>query len=229
MILDMKKNGMIPYVVPFVLYLVLSQVAASFDRYYVELYIFFALIVSGVAIYLLRGHEIFHAHKNVGSGVLVGVVGIIIWILLSRSNIDEIVITLLPAWLQPEPRLGFNPFTEISNPIAIGIFIFVRTVSLTILVPVVEELFWRGFLLRWVISESWESQKIGVFTVRSFFWVVLLFTLAHPEWFAAAVYCALLNLLLYWKKDLWLCVIAHGTSNFLLVVYILMTDSWGLW
>ncbi len=229
MILDIKKHGMVPYVAPFVFYLLLSQIAASFDRYYVELYIASALIVTGVAVYLLRGRDLLRGHKKIGPGVMVGVVGIVIWILLSRSNLDEMVISALPAWLQPEPRLGFNPFTEISNPATIGLFLFVRTASLTILVPVVEELFWRGFLLRWVISESWETQKNGIFTLRSFFWVVLLFTLAHPEWFAAAIYCALLNLLLYWKKDLWLCFIAHGTSNFLLVVYILMTGSWELW
>jgi CAAX prenyl protease-like protein len=96
-------------------------------------------------------------------------------------------------------------------------------------VPVVEELFWRGFLLRWVISANWEGHPVGIFTMRSFLWVVLLFTLAHPEWLAAAVYCALMNILLYWKKDLWLCIVAHSTSNLLLVFYILMTGSWELW
>lgn len=59
--------------------------------------------------------------------------------------------------------------------------------------------------------------------------VTLLFALAHPEWLAAAVYCTLLNGLLYWKGDLWNCVVAHGVSNLVLAIYILFTGSWELW
>jgi membrane protease YdiL (CAAX protease family) len=59
--------------------------------------------------------------------------------------------------------------------------------------------------------------------------VTLLFTAAHPEWLAAAVYCAILNGLIYWKRDLWSCVVAHATSNLLLAVYILTTATWELW
>jgi hypothetical protein len=59
--------------------------------------------------------------------------------------------------------------------------------------------------------------------------VTLMFTLAHPEWMAAAVYCVLLNLLLSWTRDLWNCVVAHGVSNLVLGVYVLWTDSWELW
>ena len=65
--------------------------------------------------------------------------------------------------------------------------------------------------------------------LRSFLWIVMLFTLAHPEWFAASIYCILLNILLYWKKDLWLCIVAHGTSNLVLGIYVLLTGSWVLW
>jgi len=229
MVSSSKKCGMIPYVVPFILYLLLSQVAVSYDGLYPWLYIITVAVVSGATIYLLIGKHLLQIHKNVLPGVAVGIVGIIVWILLSQSNLDEVVVSVLPVWLQPGQRLGFNPFQTISEPFFRWIFVLVRSVGLVLLVPVVEELFWRGFLLRWVISANWEEQPIGIFTFRSFLWVVLLFTTAHPEWFAAAVYCILLNLLLYWKKDLWLCVVAHCTSNFSLVVYVLLTGSWVLW
>jgi len=220
---------MIPYVVPFVLYLLFSQVAAHYSDLYPWLYIATIVMVSGATIYLLSGRSLFRPHKNIFPGILVGILGIISWILLSASHLDESVISLLPVWLQPESRLGFNPFEEIASPIFTWVFILFRFLGLALLVPVVEEIFWRGFLLRWVISADWEEQPIGIFTLRSFLWIVLLFTLAHPEFFAAAVYCALMNLLLYWKKDLWLCVVAHGTSNLLLGIYVLLTGSWVLW
>ncbi len=229
MFLNAKKYGMIPYVIPFVLYLLFSQVAARYHDLFPWLYIATAVMVSGATIYLLSGRYIYRAHKDLMPGILFGIVGIVLWIVLSRTHFTETIVSSLPVWLRPEPRQGFNPFESISSPLLLWIFLLVRSLSLVLLVPVVEELFWRGFLLRWVISANWEEQALGIFTLRSFLWVVLLFTLAHPEWLAAAVYCALMNILLYWKKDLWLCIVAHSTSNLLLVIYILMTGSWELW
>ena len=229
MAFNIKKYGMVPYIVPFILYLLFTNLAVYYNALYPWLYIATVIMVSGATIYLLSGRHLLLPHKNILPGVVFGIAGIIAWILLSRSNLDEAVISILPAWLQPDQRLGFNPYEIISNPFFMWVFILARSVGLVLLVPIVEELFWRGFLLRWVISANWEEQPIGIFTLRSFLWVVLLFTTAHPEWFAAAVYCILLNLLLYWKKDLWLCIVAHGTSNFVLVCYVLLTGSWVLW
>lgn len=226
---SIEKDGMVPYVTPFVLYLLFSQVASYYNELYPLLYIATVIMVSGAAMYLLSGRYIVQPHKKVLPGIFVGLLGIALWILLTNSHLDETVISFLPAWLQPEHRLGFNPFEDISNPLLMWFFILFRSLGLVLLVPVVEEIFWRGFLLRWVISADWQGQAIGVFTLRSFAWVVFLFTLAHPEWFAAAAYCILINLLLYWKKDLWLCIVAHATTNLTMVAYILMTDSWELW
>mgnify|MGYP002683041209 CR=1 FL=1 len=92
-----------------------------------------------------------------------------------------------------------------------------------------EEIFWRGFLLRWLTNAEWEKVPLGRFSGMSFLLVTLLFTLAHPEWLAAAVYCALLNGFIYWKQDLWSCVVAHGVSNLLLGLYVLTTEHWWLW
>lgn len=223
------KCGKIPYVVPFVLYLLFSQIAVYYSDLYPWLYIATVIMVSGAAIYLLSGRNVIQAHGKMLPGIAFGTVGIFIWILLSASNADEAVRSFLPVWLQPDQRLGFNPFEAISSPFLAWLFIFVRLMGLGLLVPVVEELFWRGFLMRWVISANWEEQPIGVFTLRSFLWIVLLFTLAHPEWFAAAAYCILINILLYWKKDLWLCIVAHSISNFVLAIYVLLTASWALW
>ena len=56
-----------------------------------------------------------------------------------------------------------------------------------------------------------------------------LFTLVHPELLAALVWGAAINLLLYRTRNLWACVAMHATTNALLGVYILATNSWELW
>jgi len=221
---------MITYIAPFALYLIFSQVLAeSPQQLYPLLYSGVVLLTGLVTFFLLRKKNIIHIHSDIFAGILFGVVGIIVWILICKLQLEQLLMGFLPGWLQPEDRVAFNPFTTLSGPLQQWGFISVRLVGLAILVPIVEEIFWRGFLMRWIIDPDWQKQPIGRFTLSSFLWITLLFTLAHPEWFAAAVYCILINILLYWKKDLWNCIVAHATSNLLLGIYVVYFGAWELW
>ncbi len=220
---------MIPFVIPFVLYLLSAQFVSLLPNHYPLLYTFCVAAVGAVTFYLLRGRHIIRMHRNIIPGVIFGIVGIGLWILISQLQLEQTVIMYLPELLQPEQRSSFNPFLSIDPVSAQWGFIVIRLVGLALLVPVIEEIFWRGFLLRWVISSNWQDQELGVFTLNSFLWVTVLFALAHPEWLAAIVYFSLISVLFYWKRDLWNCIVAHSTSNLLLVVYILETGSWSLW
>ncbi|HLJ92845.1 MAG TPA: CAAX prenyl protease-related protein [Gemmataceae bacterium] len=219
---------MTAYVVPFVLYLGLIQIAAAYPDQYGWLYPTVVTLVSVVTIALLRGRHLLGPHLRVIAGVSVGIIGIALWIGLCRLHCEQAIAEYLPDWLQPK-RPAFNPWESIDQPLARWAFVAARLAGLAILVPIVEELFWRGFLLRWLTSANWQQQKLDAFGIRSFVVVTLLFALAHPEWLAALVYCTFLNGLLYWKGDLWNCIVAHGVSNLILGIYILSTGSWELW
>ena len=221
--------ALMPYVLPFALYLGATQLCAAFPRHYAWLYPIAVLLVGAVTVALLHGRRLLAPHLRVIPAMVVGLIGIALWIALCRLGWDQAIAAILPSWLRPEPRVGFDPFTSIANGTTRWIFIASRLAGLALLVPVVEELFWRGFLARWLLSPDWQKEPLGRFTPFSFAVVTLLFTLAHPEWLAAAVYCALLNGLLMWKRDLWSCVVAHGVSNLVLGIYILATGSWELW
>jgi CAAX prenyl protease-like protein len=216
------------YVLPFVLYLGCVQILAAFPEQYAWLYPVAALLAGTVTVCLLWGRRLLKPHWDVLTGVIVGLVGIVLWISLCRLQLEEQAVQYFPSWLQLK-RVGFDPFRSITEPITRWTFIAVRLGGLVILVPIIEELFWRGFLLRWYISPDWQRVKLGQFSVGSFIGVTLCFALAHSEWFAAAVYCGLLNGLLYWKKDLWNCIVAHGVSNLLLGIYIVSLGRWELW
>jgi CAAX prenyl protease-like protein len=216
------------YVLPFLLYLGYVQVLAVYPQQYAWLYPAAALLVGTVTFCLLRGRRLLRPHWDVLAGVSVGLVGIVLWIGLCRLHLEEQAVQLFPSWLRAK-RSGFDPFRNISGPLTRGPFIAMRMAGLVILVPIIEELFWRGFLLRWFIAADWQHVKLGQFSGGSFLGVTLLFAVAHSEWLAAAVYCGLLNGLLYWKRDLWNCVVAHSVSNLLLGIYILSTGSWELW
>ncbi len=217
------------YVVPFVLYLLGTSLIARWgDEWYPLLY---ALLVGGLLscmAWLLKGTGIVRPHPRIALGIIVGLVGIALWIVLASLHVEQELAEFLPTWLQPESRVSYNPLEQLEGAVLWG-FIAVRLAGIALVVPLAEELFWRGFLLRWLIDPEWEKVPLGEFTASSCAIVTLMFTLAHPEWLAAAVYCLLLNALLYWKRDLWLCVVAHAVSNLVLAWYVLATGEWWLW
>lgn len=226
----MPPKSPVPFFLPFVLYLLGTSVIASLGvAWYPIAYAVLVAVVGIVTWVLLRREGIVQPHGRVWLGVLVGAIGIALWIALSHLHFEAWVSQWLPDFLRPSDRVSYNPFEHLKSDVAIWSFIAVRVIGIAIVVPIVEEIFWRGFLLRWLIDPDWEKIPIGTYTAASCMWLVLLFALAHPEWLAAAVYCLLLNGLLYWKRDLWLCIVAHATSNLLLAVYVLATGNWWLW
>jgi CAAX prenyl protease-like protein len=217
------------YIAPFIVYLVGATVAGNFDSYYPLAYSLLVAMVAMVTLWSWRASGAIRPHPRILLGVVVGVVGIVLWVLLSELKLEAYVTAWLPRFLRPGPREAYNPWEHLSQPWMVYGFIAFRLIGLAILVPIAEELFWRGFLSRWLIAEDWLQVPLGTFTTSSFFYVSALFTLAHPEWLAAAVYAVLINGLLYWKRDLWSCIVAHGVSNLLLGLYVLTTGAWHLW
>lgn len=144
-----------------------------------------------------------------------------------------IVVFLL--WILPEghyPLLGtpviFDPTAHLSGPALVG-WVAVRLLGAALLVPVMEEVFWRGFLLRWIIAPDFERVAIGAFTWGSFLIVTVLFASEHWRWLPGLVAGATYNLLLYRTRRLGDCVTAHAVTNLALGVYVLATGHWAFW
>jgi hypothetical protein len=141
-------------------------------------------------------------------------------------------------WISPQAFLGFgartdgfNPDTFAGQPAAYWSTVLLRFLRLVIIVPLVEEIFWRGFLLRYFINDKFDTVPFGTFSWLSFAVVTIGFTFAHSsaDWAAAAVTGALYNLVAYRTKSLASCVVAHALTNLLLGVWIMSTKQWGFW
>ena len=138
-------------------------------------------------------------------------------------------------WVAPEgtyPLLGtpagFHPYIYQRSWIVWGLIGF-RFLGAVIVVPIMEELFWRSFALRWLIHEQFTTVPVGKFTWFSCLVVILGFGLEHHQWLVGLAAGVLYNGLLYYKKDLFSCVLAHAVTNLLLGVYVLLTYQWTLW
>ena len=217
------------YVLPMFCYLAGTWLAGQWPEHYALGYTAVVVLVGAITLALIRGSGVLRPHTRLGPGIGVGLIGIALWIGLSELRWEEQIAAWLPTFLQPGPRSAFDPWERLPSSARAVAFVGVRLVGLSLLVPVVEEIFWRGFLYRWIQDPDWESVPLGQWHAKAFWLVTLLFTLAHPEWFAAAVYGVLINALWVGKRDLWTCVVAHATSNLVLGLYILATGSWWLW
>jgi len=57
----------------------------------------------------------------------------------------------------------------------------------------------------------------------------VLFGLSHHEWLAGVICGVAFNLLLYWRKDLFQCIVAHAAANLALAVWVLTREAWHFW
>ncbi|BCR05301.1 CAAX prenyl protease-related protein [Desulfuromonas versatilis] len=104
-----------------------------------------------------------------------------------------------------------------------------RLFGAVLVVPVMEELFWRSFLLRYVIGNDFTKVPIGAFSWTSFLVTVVLFGLEHNYYLAGMMAGAAFNLLLYYTRSIAQCVLCHAVANLALGVYVLQTGQWRFW
>lgn len=224
------QNPLVAYIGPFVLFMILGAAEGwePLKEYYP--FVYSAKILAVFLLWLAcRSRYPEFSSQGFALATVVGIAGVVAWVGLWRLNLESYVADLLPSWLYSANRAEYNPFAAISSATAAWGFVAVRLFGLAVLVPLMEEVFWRGFLIRYLVSDDFERIPIGRYTPLSFAVVTLLFTLAHPELLAAAVWCAAINWLLYRTKNLWACILAHAVTNLLLGVYILATGTWVLW
>lgn len=141
-------------------------------------------------------------------------------------------------WIAPQAWLGFPARTEGFDPAFFGpngwpyfANLSMRMARLVLVVPLVEEVFWRGFLMRWLIDEDFTKVPIGAFQWKAFSLVAIFFMLEHQQadYPAALLTGALFNLVAMRTAQLSACVLAHALANLLLGLYILRTAQYGFW
>jgi CAAX prenyl protease-like protein len=148
--------------------------------------------------------------------VAVGLVVFALWISLDAPwmRVGEATAAFVPLDAQGQPMWSL---------------IAVRWVGAALLVPVMEELFWRSFLMRWLDGGSFESVAPQSVSLRAVVLSTFVFTLAHTLWLGAVV-AGLAYAWLYRRTGkLWIPVIAHAVTNGALGVWVVMTGNWTFW
>lgn len=161
----------------------------------------------------------FGGKRGLGFGLVIGLAALAVWI--------------SPQWIfGMSPRTeGFDPTFFEENTGLYWMTVVTRFARLVVVVPLAEEIFWRGFLMRYLVNEKWRTVPFGTYTRLSFFVVAVLFMFEHTleDWPAALVTGILYNLVAVRTKSLAACVIAHAVTNLGLGLYIMSTRQWGFW
>ena len=148
--------------------------------------------------------------------VAVGLLVFVLWLRLDAP------------WMQVgEPSARFVPLD--ATGALIWPLVVLRWLGASLVVPVMEELFWRSFLMRWLqqpVFEGVDPRRVGA---KAVLLSTFVFVLAHPLWLAAAL-AGLAYALLYRQTGrLWTAVVAHAVTNGALGIWVVQTGQWQFW
>ena len=213
------------YLLPMGTFLVLTQFGVWWKDLYPLTYVVKTAVVAALLV-ALRKYFTKIRWDYWWLGGILGVVGVFQWVGMQL-------------WLQSHVPQFFKPPSgaDLFNPLAlrpewaVWPFVAVRLAGAVLVVPVMEELFWRDFAWRQVVAPNdFKLARVGEWDWKAFVIVPLIFALVHGNWWLTAVVWAFMigGLLLY-TRSLGACIVMHAVTNLLLGAYVLRYHDWAFW
>jgi len=214
------ERSSIDYWIPMVTFGVLT-VGESYlpPVWFPAAYIFKALAVTA-CLFIWRAPlaDIRFDARVVLPSILIGLVVFMLWV-----GVDTLV---------PYPHLGtrtaFDP-TPLQGSGWWPVFLSARLFGLVLMVPVMEEVFWRSFLLRFLTQSDFRKLPIGTFSSTALWVMVAASAFSHPEWLVAVIASLAYALWIKRSRSLFGAIVAHAATNGALGAYVLATREWQYW
>jgi uncharacterized protein len=109
-------------------------------------------------------------------------------------------------------------------------FLIIRAGGSTLLVPIIEELFWRAWVMRWLIHDDFQAIPLGTYVPWAFWVTAALFAAEHGAyWDVGLAAGAIYNWWMVRSKSLADCILAHAVTNGTLAVYVIISGAWQFW
>ncbi len=198
-------------------------------RRYIQIYAIKALLTCSLLVYFRNAYLTQFPPIATGWSLLVGGAGVLVWVVLCQLNLERTVIDWFGG-VDAAARSQFNPFARIPDRTSLAGFLALRFFGLVIMVPICEELFLRGFLMRYIQSPQWWSVSLSRLGTRALMVAPLYGALTHPtEALAAIAWFSLVTWLVCKTGKFWDAVIAHAVTNGLLGLYVCLYSQWQLW
>ena len=206
------------FCIPLALFLLLTQAQSGLSG--PPLFWFYgakSLLVGLALVFLFRGRAAEIPGRIGIDAVICGAAALLVWIVVGKLSTGDHAVSFDPAVLAPGIERGAG--------IALRIF------GAVLVVPAAEEIFWRGFLMRYLIDENFLKVDIGAYSRKSFFGTLVCFVLVHRpfEWAGAALVGAIYGLFVIKQKNLRGVIAAHALTNLGLAVYVIVTGEYWWW
>jgi hypothetical protein len=152
-------------------------------------------------------------------------------------------VAVFAIWVAPDRLFHYRQFWLFHNALtgvassavpqdlrrSVGFLAF-RILGSMALVPVAEELFWRGWMMRWLIDTRFEKVPLGKYAPMAFWMVAFLFASEHgPYWEVGLIAGVIYNWWLVRTRNLADCILAHAVTNAILAAWVLTTNEWQYW
>lgn len=130
-----------------------------------------------------------------------------------------------------DPGEGWNPHKEFGqNSTVAWICIVGRIAGSSLVVPPLEEVFYRSFLYRYLVKLNFQNLPLGHWHPLSFVVTSAIFGFMHPDRWLGGIICGLAYQWLVIRKNrLGDAMLAHGITNFLLGLWVVYKGAWNFW
>ncbi|MEQ1591892.1 MAG: CAAX prenyl protease-related protein [Thiobacillaceae bacterium] len=154
--------------------------------------------------------------KHLLLSLAAGIVVLVLWV-----NLDA-------GWmLMGEMGKGYNP-TNAAGQID-WLLVAFRIVGAALVVPIMEELFWRSFLQRWAQQADFMALDPAQIGLKALLIASALFAVEHVQWFAGLIAGLAYGWLYIRTRKLWAPILAHAVTNGGLGAYVFVTGKWAFW
>jgi exosortase E/protease (VPEID-CTERM system) len=203
------------YLVPFLAILAASFVSKAFSGYFEWLYPL-RFVAAAVALWHFRREYTRLDWRFSWIAPITGAAIFLIWI--------------APAWTHERSASFLGSAVAALSPAARYIWITVRVAAAVITVPIAEELAFRGYLARRLVSRNFDSVLFSNLTSISVGVSSVAFGLMHGgHWIVGILAGLAYAVVLRWKGRIGDAFVAHATSNLLLAVWVLSRGDWAQW
>jgi len=125
---------------------------------------------------------------------------------------------------------SFDPIRTFGQGSALGIsFIVVRILGSSLVVPPLEEVFYRSFIYRFISQSQFWKVPLGRFELIPFLFAGIVFGMSHYEWLPGILCAFAYQGLVCWKKRLGDAIMAHAVTNFLLGLWVVFRGAYYFW
>lgn len=218
-----SRQDDLAYVLPMAVFLLFTWAGGHWKNFFVASYVLKTLAAAALIIFFWKRYTPIR-WSHAWLGVFVGVIGIVQWVGMEKG--------LLWLWKDyPRPPFEiFDPYKAFTTPFAFWGFTLIRWAGATLMVPFMEELFWRDYLWRSFLSPNdFKLAGVGERDWKVILFVAGLFATVHIQWLTAFVWGLMIAWLLIRTRSLGACIIAHAVTNFLLGAYVQYTHDWYFW